>query len=86
MHLQLFSPSKSISDGQQAGCVLQAAEVLQSLEPTRAWSVMGDQLCQHLVDNARTFVPALLARGDRAPATLTQVLSWLLRDRQLASR
>ncbi|XP_077553857.1 DNA-dependent protein kinase catalytic subunit-like isoform X3 [Haemaphysalis longicornis] len=63
-----------------------AAEVLQSLEPTRAWSVMGDQLCQHFVDNGRTFVPALLAMGDRAPATLTQVLSWLLRDRQLASR
>ncbi|XP_070379748.1 DNA-dependent protein kinase catalytic subunit-like isoform X1 [Dermacentor albipictus] len=62
-----------------------ASSILQSLEPTRAWNVMGDQLCQLFVENAETFVPAALKLTSSATGHLTQVLSHVLQDKQLVS-
>lgn len=62
-----------------------ASKILESLEPTRAWDAMGDQLCHHFIENARTFVPASLSVINSATAILTRVLNHVLQDNHLAS-
>ncbi|KAK8776726.1 hypothetical protein V5799_029934 [Amblyomma americanum] len=62
-----------------------ASKILESLEPTRAWNAMGDQLCHHFIENARAFVPASLSMTSSATAVLTRVLNHVLQDKQLAS-
>ncbi|KAL3172466.1 hypothetical protein MRX96_043377 [Rhipicephalus microplus] len=61
------------------------SSILESLKPTKAWNVMGDELCRHFVRNTGAFVPAALRLTNGAVPLMTQVLNYVLRDKTLVS-
>ncbi|KAM7297935.1 DNA-dependent protein kinase catalytic subunit [Ixodes scapularis] len=64
----------------------QARDVLEALLPSRAWEVLGAQLCRHFAERASDYVPAALALPEGAPKVLTTVMSLMLQDKELTSR
>ncbi|KAG0426490.1 hypothetical protein HPB47_026400, partial [Ixodes persulcatus] len=64
----------------------QARDVLEALLPSRAWEVLGAQLCRHFAERASDYVPAALALAEEAPKMLTTVMSHMLQDKELTSR
>ncbi|KAL1417557.1 hypothetical protein MTO96_006113 [Rhipicephalus appendiculatus] len=76
VHLLQLAASLGVSD----------SSILKSLKPTKAWNVIGDELCRHFIRSADTFVPAALKLTDGATALMTQVLNYVLRDKMLVAQ